>query len=203
MKKHFIVFAYCLFPLFPSLLGFLPFRESGEWGGVRCFSQDFTPQKPADSTAAKGKPPFWSWDKVYGGGGLGLQFGTFTLINIAPDIGYKLTDKFSAGIGIRYIYLGDNTVVPTYKMNVYGASVFSRYLITDFLFAHAEYETLNGPWSYYNDRRSFLTNMWVGGGLRQHAGNASMNIMALWNLNDTPNNPFPNPQIRVGIGIGL
>lgn len=176
---------------------------------VLCLSQDFGPApKPVTTTdpntpPTKAKPPFWSWDKVYAGGGLGLQFGTFTLINIAPDFGYKITEKFSAGIGIRYIYIGDNSYNPPYKLNIYGASVFSRYLLTSFLFAHAEYEVLNGPWNYNSDKRSFLTNVWVGGGLRQHAGNASMNIMALWNLNQTPNNPFPNPQIRIGISVGI
>ena len=183
MKKLAVIIAYCL--LFTAY----------------CFTQDFTPPKPAEP--AKGKTPFWSWDRVYGGGGLGLQFGNFTLVNIAPDIGYKITEKYSAGIGLRYIYIGDRRVVPAYELNIYGASVFNRYLLTDFLFAHAEYEVLNGPWGYYSSQRSFLTNIWVGSGLRQHAGNSSINVTALWNLNNTPNNPFPNPQIRIGIGIGI
>ena len=190
MKRTILLFAYCLLPI--------AFVTLSVDEGV---SQDFTPPKTPDP--AKDKPPFWSWSRVYGGGGLGLQFGTFTLINSAPDIGYKITDRLSAGVGIRYIYMADKRVIPIYEMNVYGGSVFSRLLLTDFLFAHAEYEVLNGPFGYYTNERTNLTNVWVGGGFRQHSGNVSLNIMGLWNLNDTPNNPFPNPQLRIGMTVGI
>ncbi len=183
MKKLFIAFVIC--------------RSSFIIG----FSQDFNPPAPKPE---KEKKPFWSWDKVYGGGGIGLQFGNITLVNVAPDIGYKITERYSAGVGIRYIYLGDRRINPPYEMSIYGGSFFNRFIITDFLFAHAEYEILNGPWYYpYNSKRFNLNNVWVGGGLRQAVGNASLNIMALWNLNDELFNPFPNPQIRIGISIGL
>ncbi|MEK6614649.1 MAG: hypothetical protein AABZ32_00830 [Bacteroidota bacterium] len=180
MKKHILIFVYCLLLLPTS-----------------AFSQDFTPAK-----SQKEKKHFWSWDKVYGGGGIGLQFGTFTLVNVAPDIGYKITERYSAGIGIRYIYLADR-IPPPYTLNIYGGSIFNRFIVTDFFFLHGEYEMLNGPWKNpHSSKRFNLNNVWVGGGLRQAAGNSSLNIMALWNLNDEPFNPFPNPQIRVGISIG-
>ena len=182
MKKIILLFAFCLLPI------------------AYCFSQDFNPPKPKKENENK---PFWSWERVYGGGGIGLQFGNITLINVAPDIGYKITDRYSAGFGIRYIYLGDRRYNPPYEMSIYGGSFFNRFIITNFLFAHAEYELLNGPWDPYSAKRFNLNNVWVGGGLRQAAGNASLNIMALWNLNDEPFNPFPNPQIRMGISIGL
>ncbi len=180
VKKIILHIAYCLL-LLPTA----------------AFSQDFNPPVPKPE---KEKKPFWSWDKVYGGGGIGLQFGNITLVNVAPDIGYKITERYSAGIGIRYIYFADR--FNNYKLNIYGGSIFNRLIVTDFLFAHAEYEILNGPWPG-SQKRSNLHNVWVGGGLRQVVGNSSLNIMALWNLNDEPFNPFPNPQIRMGISIGL
>ena len=163
-----------------------------------CLSQDFTPTEPK-----KQKKPFWSWDRVYMGGGLGLQFGTITLVNIAPDIGYKITERYSAGIGVRYIYFADKRYSPPFELNIYGGSVFNRFIVTSFLFLHAEYELLNGQWNPYSSKRFNLNNVWVGGGLRQAFGNSSFNIMALWNLNVEPYNPFPNPQIRAGISLGL
>lgn len=182
LKKKIIVIAFCLLPF-----GF-------------CLSQDFNPPEPKKENEKK---PFWSWDRVYGGGGIGLQFGTITLVNVAPDIGYKITEKYSAGIGIRYIYFADRRFTPPFELNIYGGSIFNRFLVTDFFFLHGEYEVLNGPWNPSSSKRFNLNNVWVGGGLRQAVGNSALNIMALWNLNDEYYNPFPNPQIRIGISIGL
>jgi long-subunit fatty acid transport protein len=164
---------------------------------VYCFSQDFNPPIPKGD-----KTPFWSWNKIYTGGSLGLQFGTVTLINIAPDIGYKITERYSAGVGIRYMYFSDITLKPPYVLNIYGGSIFNRFIVTNFLFLHGEYEVLNGPWKQpFPSKRFNLNNVWVGGGFSQGAGNAAINIMALWNLNDE--HYIPNPQIRMGISIGL
>lgn len=173
---------------------------------ISCYSQDYyTPKsKIIDSIPLKAaKEPFWSWDRVYYGGGLGLQFGTLTMINISPDIGYKITQRYSAGIGLRYIYFADRRYIPAVTSSIYGASVFNRFLITSFLFAHAEYEVLNGAWDYSTSRRFFIANVWVGGGIRQSVGGAGLNLMILWNINKSPYSPFPSPQIRGGISIGI
>ncbi|TAL62531.1 MAG: hypothetical protein EPN85_02510 [Bacteroidetes bacterium] len=180
MKQLSVIFVYCL--LFT----------------VYCFSQDFNPPKPKKENEKK---PFWSWDRVYMGGGLGMQFGSVTLINVAPDIGYKITERYSAGVGIRYMYFSDRRYTPPFELNIYGGSIFNRFIVTDFFFLHGEYEVLNGPWNQYRAKRFNIINVWVGGGLRQVAGNASLNITALWNLNDE--GYLPNPQIRMGISVGL
>ena len=168
-----------------------------------CFSQDFSTPKPAPPPPQKSPPKsFPDWDKVYVGGGLGLQFGAITLVNIAPDIGYKITERYSAGVGVRYMYFADNRYTPPFTLNIYGASVFNRFIVTDFFFLHAEYEVLNGPWNQsFPNTRFNLNNVWVGGGLRQGGDGASLFITGLWNLNDE--GYLPNPQIRMGIAIGL
>jgi hypothetical protein len=195
--------AYCLSAIgrirhviFYLLIGGLP--------TAACFSQDFNPPEPKKE---KEKKPFWSWDKVYGGGGIGLSFGNrITFINLSPQVGYKITEKYSAGFGITYIYVQDRGFTPAYSLNIFGGNIFNRYLITNFLFAHAEYEIINGPWNLpYSNKRFNLYNVWLGGGLRQSAGHSSLNIVALWNLNETfySRMYFPSPQIRIGINIGI
>ena len=184
MKKIILLFVCCFFPV------------------AFCLSQDFNPPVPKPE---KEKKPFWSWDKVYGGGGVGLWFGgRSTFVNLSPQVGYKITEKYSAGLGITYIYIQDRNYIPPISLNIYGGNIFNRYLLTDFLFAHAEYEILNGNWEL-TDRRFNLSNVWVGGGLRQHAGNSSINILGLWNLNENIYSKayFPSPQIRIGFSIGL
>ena len=45
-----------------------------------------------------------NWKRVTIGGGLGLTFGDITVIEIAPNLGYYLTNQILAGIGLNYTY---------------------------------------------------------------------------------------------------
>ena len=188
MKKIFLLFACCLLPI------------------VYCFSQDFNAPVPKHE---KEKNSFPDMDKVYFGGGIGLAFTQYeTLVDLSPAIGYKITDKFSVGTGVVYNYYKNALYKPPFILNIYGGTVFARYLITDFLFAHAEYQPLNGPWKLLNgssdSRRFFINNIWAGGGLRQAAGdNSSFMISVLWNLNESIYSYPLSPQIRMGFNIGL
>ncbi|MBN8702718.1 MAG: hypothetical protein J0M08_06620 [Bacteroidetes bacterium] len=151
----------------------------------------------------KPKPPKkFDFSKFFIGGNMGMQFGTVTFIDASPAIGYKLTEKLLAGIGGTYIYMRDNNY--SYTNKIYGGRVFGRYLILENIFAHAEYESLNGQWDFYTNRRYNLESVLVGGGYRQRVGaNAFMNLMALWNVNDSELSPYQNPIIRVGFGMGF
>ncbi len=42
------------------------------------------------------------------GGGFGLQFGSYTLVNVAPQVGYDFSNKFNAGVGLSYTYAKDS-----------------------------------------------------------------------------------------------
>lgn len=170
---------------------------------VAGISQDFTLPKEKKK---KEKTSFWSWSKVYGGGGFGFwSSNRVTYFNLSPQVGYRITNRYSAGLGLTYIYVNDRSYVPSYSLNIYGGSIFNRYLITHFLFAHAEYEVINGPWDFYRNLRFNLYNVWAGGGLRQTAGSSSINIYALWNLNENDYSSyyFPSPQIRISVGVGF
>lgn len=147
--------------------------------------------------------------RLFYGGGFGLQFGTVTLIELSPLIGYKVTPKFGIGISPSYKYyriMNYNSQSVNLETNVFGGSVFARYMIIESIFAHAEYETL-----YYKihfpgspiDMKQY-NSLLVGGGYRQMIGeNAAMNLMVLWNLNDTPDSPYSNPVIRIGFSVGM
>lgn len=148
--------------------------------------------------------PSFNLNRFYTGGNFGLSFGTVTAIDISPIIGYKITDKFSAGVGAIYMYYSDTRY--KYSTNVYGGRVFSRYLIIENLFAHLEYELINRDALDFNDRpiRVNVPGLLVGGGYTQRiAGNSYFNIMALWNLNENQYSLYPNPIIRMGFSVGL
>lgn len=143
-------------------------------------------------------------NRIYFGGNLGLQFGTYTYIDISPLIGYKLTEKLSVGTGVTYIYFRDNFY--DYNTSIYGGRLFSRYRLLENIFTHVEYEVLSREvydinWDL---KRVNVNSFFVGGGYQQMiGGNASLNILVLWNLNETAYSPYQNPIIRVGFGIGL
>ncbi len=139
-------------------------------------------------------------DKVFVGGGLGLQFGDITRVELSPIVGYKITERFHSGVGFTYTYFEDSRV--NYSTNIVGGSVFSRFLITDNIFAHAEYEALNGQWEF--DREAyFINSIFIGGGFMQRFGNSFAAIMLLYNINDSAFNPYTNPVIRMNFGIGF
>lgn len=141
-------------------------------------------------------------DRLFFGGNFGLMFGTITYAEISPLVGYRITERLSAGPGISYIYLQDNRF--GLSTSIYGGRVFARYNITDYLFGHGEYEVLNRESPYSLEGRINVTSIFVGGGYRQRISpNSFLFIMGLWNLNDSEYSIYRNPIIRVGFSTGF
>ena len=147
-------------------------------------------------------------DRIFISPDLGLQFGTVTLVMLAPKVGYRFTEKFSAGLGGTYAYIKDKSYPGyTFETNTYGGSIFAQYQIFENIRAYTEYEILNielyDP--YYNiSYRENIPSLLVGGGYSQPlGGNSSFVVMALYNLLDGPKSIYTNPVIRIGFNIGF
>lgn len=163
-------------------------------------SMVFCQEKPKGLTNPDKKP---FYERLYFGGNIGLQFGSVTFIDVSPLVGYKVTEDFSIGAGITYIYIKYN-YFNSYSTDIYGGRIFSRYYFLENLFAHAEVEQLSGQWDYFTNRRFFVTSVLAGAGYRQPISDrASMNLLVLWNFNESIYSPYTNPVIRGGITIGL
>ena len=146
------------------------------------------------------------FDRVFFGGSFGIQFGTQTYVELSPTIGYKITDRLSAGIGLKYIYYKVKDRNFTYSTNIYGGGPFTRFFVTDGLFLHAEFEVLNMeiPSLYTGYERKNITSVFLGGGYRQMIGDrSSLDLLLLYNINDNRNSPYINPIIRIGFGFGI
>lgn len=153
--------------------------------------------KPADN-----KPKGFQWNKVFVGGNIGAQFGSITVVNISPIIGYRITERLAAGVGATYIYYNYKAI--RFSSSIYGGSVFGRFYLLENIFAHAEYELLNVDSYDFPGTRTNIENIYVGGGFRQALGGRSyMTILALWNINESKYSPYGNPIIRMGFSIGL
>ena len=77
--------------------------------------------------------------------------------------------------------------------------------IIENLFAHAEVEVLNMEVpEIYRYVRKNVTSVFLGGGYRQMLGErASVNILFLYNVNESRYSPYRNPVLRIGFGIGI
>ena len=159
-----------------------------------CRAQGFeTYDAPAPKNSIK--------DRFYTGGNIGAQFGSFTFVNIAPLIGFKVTEKFSIGARGQYQYYRSNF---GYNSHVFGYSGFGRYFFTQNLFAHTEYQVLNGFFDYTVNHRTNIPHLFIGGGyMYPISDNVSMGVMALYELLQRTYSPYVNPIINVGVNVGL
>lgn len=107
------------------------------------------------------------------GGGLGLQFGNYTLINIAPQVGYNVNSYFNVGVGVTYTHFNQKYDTERHKQNYLGLNVYGRFYPTSFLVLMIQPE-INRMWRTVENRRSGATYSddkivpvcLVGGGLR-------------------------------------
>jgi hypothetical protein len=162
------------------------------------------------------------WDKIYVGGNLGLQFGTTTDVEVSPHIGYYITPRWSAGVGLTYNYYNQapNYYYKRFETHIYGYNLFTQLsLIPDMgrtlgfgygisIIGHAELDqiSLENDFKVVNpsdEGRFWLTSFYVGGGIRQAVGQrSSIYLLVLWDLNQDLNsynyNPS-NPTLKLGI----
>jgi len=140
-------------------------------------------------------------DKVFFGGGLGLQFGTFTLIKLTPEIGFRPVEILETGIGAYYMY--SKNFVYHISSHVYGGSGFARLYVFQNFFLKGEYELLNVDeidytTGYYSGRRIFVPGLLGGIGYRQQVGKRSAFLTTvLYNFTMTENTPYYNPVFKV------
>jgi hypothetical protein len=148
-------------------------------------------------------------NSYFSGGSIGLQFGTITMIDLSPQIGYYPLEHISVGAGFTYQYISDRRDRQRVDVNVYGGRLFSRlYLpIFDNLYAHLEYEYMTYSFDWDNNGKKewvSVHNYFAGAGYRQRfGGRSSVNLMLLWNFNESKYALSSNPVIRVGVDIGL
>lgn len=166
----------------------------------------------------EGKEELRPIDRIFFGGNFGIMFGTITSIEVSPLIGYYLTPRLAAGVGIRFEYFRDKGYSDPYETMIYGSNVFSRYMIISNLaeglkipmnigvFIHAEYEALSLEKSYFEpfaeDGRFIVHSVLLGGGILQPIGKRSAFLLTiLYNLNESSRSPYSNPIIRVGFNF--
>ena len=161
---------------------------------------------------------------LFWGGSLWMGFGAYTYVDVNVIFGTQLTERLSIGLSGKYQYYNDKrSIYGDFESSVYGGSVFSQFaVVKDFrnlikvkghsgIITHVEYEFLNTEYNYiyFNDPdlnydRYWLHNILIGGGYVQQMGRGSKSyIILLWNINETDDNPYTYPQLRIGFSIAM
>ena len=158
-------------------------------------------------------------DKMFFGGSFELAFGTITVVNLSPIVGYRITPRLSSGLGGVYIYQKYKNY--NFEYSVYGGSIFAQYNIVQDLSEyfsrfpgsitlHVENEILNveelytdlAGYTYLTGNRIWIDNVLLGGGLKQPLGRrSSVSIMILWDVTEHPSSPHVNPIFRLGFSF--
>ncbi len=80
-------------------------------------------------------------ERLFAGGNFGLTFGDYTLINISPQVGYRFSQRFAAGVGLNAQYVSykerylNGDAYRKVAQNVTGLNVFARlYPLKQFFF---------------------------------------------------------------------
>jgi len=154
-------------------------------------------------------------DRLFFGGGFGLAFGSVTHVDVSPLVGYKITNRFSAGIGLSYQYY--KYAAYNIKTSIYGAKVLTSFTIIKDLgnilpfgenmgaiMLHAELEGLNLEKRIFylssDDGREWIVTPLAGIGYSLPVGQRSfLNIYLLYNFNESSKSPYQNPVFRMSL----
>jgi hypothetical protein len=166
-----------------------------------------TVTKSADANVEKSQSQVNKISNIYYGGSVILSFGSYTVIGIEPMLAYKLTPKFSVGTKLTYEYIHEKQGSYVYKESNYGFSLFNRLRVTQRLYTHVEYSSMN--YKFYNEigsERKWVPFLFVGGGLSQPISkNTWLNAEILFDVLQNKNSPYNDwePFYSVGFGVGF
>jgi hypothetical protein len=164
------------------------------------------------------KPPLR--ERMFFGGSLGLQFGTYTDIQITPLVGLWVRPRLAIAAGPNYrFYKGPDYVNGgTTSTSIYGLNSYIQFVpLKDLnnlvpvgihmgIFLQLEDELMNlesAVWDVTNPDTRFTVNTVLAGfGISQQMGQrSSVNLMFLWALNNSVYGLYSNPEIRLSFSF--
>jgi hypothetical protein len=158
-------------------------------------------------------------ENLFFGGNFGLTFGTNTLINISPQVGYRFSKMFAAGVGIngqyinQKIYYTNGQEAGNVKLGVAGLNLFGRFYPMDQLLIQlqpeANYiwgnETIYGANPATTKRDAIIVpSLLVGGGAVFPSGRGAFIASVFYDVVQDPNSPYgARPFYSFGYNINL
>lgn len=157
-------------------------------------SNSNNPKLPKPTIKNKPKNSF-DLSRLTFGGGIGLQFGDYTAVNIAPQIGYDFSKYINAGAGLSYTYYREKFDHDNIKRSshYFGFNVYTRIYPVEYLVVMVQPE-INRMWrtdeyrreGIKNKEEKFIPVCLVGGGLRL----GPMTAMIQYDIAQNENSPY-------------
>lgn len=144
----------------------------------------------------------WVWhENLFYGGGLGLAFGTVTVVNVNPQVGVKLNRWIGTGVGFDYNYLGRQGA----NIQTVGPTAFARFRPHDFIIGQIEITRMfvRERFNTYETRYQFPAAFAGIGYQNGDRENGGFFLMIMWDLIDSENSPLQTPIFRGGFSFGF
>jgi len=137
----------------------------------------------------------------FSGGTFSVNYNNGLYIDIAPEVGYEIKNKFRIGASPFFLYNEKNDI----ENFSYGARSFGQYTIFEDIFVHVEIQlmkiqTIKTTLSGEQSMSKWVVSFPVGGGYRYKiAENTYAHGMVLYDFFLDENSPQKNPMLRGGI----
>ena len=158
------------------------------------------------------EPPPSPVQRIFFGGNLDMAFGSITQISVSPEVGYRITNRLSAGIGIDYMFVYSEAY--SFKGSVFGGNVFASFTMIKSIgklipfFRTDMGILLYGQFSYTNMGRFYTAlsgeePMWIsspmlGLAFQVPIGQRSYMVLSImYNFNETLYSLYSNPVVKV------
>jgi hypothetical protein len=148
---------------------------------------------------AQAKKSGFDSNKITIGGAFGGGFSNnYSALTVAPQVGYRITPNFNAGLGIGYYY---SSLKNNYSAHFLGLNAYARYYLLNYIVLQVQPE-LNRSWySVYDYSGKKVTDTYlvpsvlVGGGLRY----GNFHAMVLYDVVRNAHSPYSGIVYSVGV----
>lgn len=143
--------------------------------------------------------------KIGVGGTLGLQVGSYTNVELSPEISYHFNDWVCLGVGGTYMFSHYKSYSQAYNSHVFGARGFVEAHFFNYVALHVEYEWLNYEEYGNTAERTYSHNILMGGGFYQRAGRMAYYVLLFYNLSNKayPDNILSDFVTKAGLVVFL
>lgn len=158
-------------------------------------------------------------ENLFVGGNFGLTFGDYTLLNVSPQLGYRFTKNFAAGVGVNAQFVGykerdyNGDVYRKVSQGVTGLNIFGRLYPVDQFFIQLQPEAnyIFGKQTYFQPTKVeykldavIVPSLLAGGGAVLPAGRGSFIASVFYDVLQNSNSPYgKRPVYNFGYNIGL